>query len=206
MKIQSLNSYYFHDGKFYSKNKWVKPLKYAIAVLFVIGSFFVINETSSYMSPHIVTQSETDTKIISYLTQKNPKLEIEDAKDIINSTFKWAKEFNVDPFLLFAIQEVETKYNKHGISPTGALGLMQVIPSWHLAKISKAIKDTGSPEVFDINTNIYLGTWILRDCAVKFSSKKNSLLCYNGSVTNPNGYDQKVMVAYSQIKNQIRME
>ena len=47
-------------------------------------------------------------------------------KDFIN---KYAEEYNVDPFLVAAIINVESKYDKDAVSNKGAMGLMQLMPT-----------------------------------------------------------------------------
>jgi soluble lytic murein transglycosylase-like protein len=47
----------------------------------------------------------------------------------IDDVFEISYEYNIDPLLLHAIAEVESQYNPLAISPAGAKGLMQILPS-----------------------------------------------------------------------------
>jgi soluble lytic murein transglycosylase-like protein len=121
---------------------------------------------------------------------------LKDAKQIVDSTYKWAKEFNVDEKLILAVAKIESKFNKHAISPSGAYGVMQIIPVWHKEKILAARAKLGNPELFHIDTNIFLGTWILKDCLIKTGNTIKALQCYSGQTA---GYSQKVMSEYQKL-------
>jgi soluble lytic murein transglycosylase-like protein len=201
-KIPKREEYFYHDGKFYMKSKTAKGIKLGALIGFIVTFLFGTSTVGShYMpGPKAVFYSAAENNLTNYIQSVNKNVSYADAVQIVKSTMKWANEFELDPALLIAIQEVESKFNKHGISSAGAMGLMQVIPSWHLNKMSKAIADVGNPEPFNINTNIYLGSWVLKLCMKQFNLTKNALLCYNGSNANPNGYDVKVMQAYNMVK------
>jgi len=70
---------------------------------------------------------------------------------------------------------------------------MQVIPKWHKEKVIAARDKLGNPELFNIDTNIFIGAWILKDCLIKHKDTSKALLCYSGQTE---GYDQKVMREY----------
>jgi hypothetical protein len=208
-KIPKREELLFHNGKFYKKNKVIQGIKYGIMIGFTLGGVIFANSTASYtgiadgdMIPMHLTKSKSiESKIVDYITHTNKEVPEKEAYEIAYSTVKWATQFQVDPLLVVAVQKVESGFNKYSISSAGALGIMQVIPSWHLNKLSAAIKEVGNPELFNVNTNIYLGTWVLQQCHNQFSTLKNKLLCYNGSVAKPNGYDVKVLASLKEINN-----
>jgi soluble lytic murein transglycosylase-like protein len=47
----------------------------------------------------------------------------------IDDVFEISHEYNIDPLLLHAIAEVESHFNSKAVSPVGARGLMQIMPS-----------------------------------------------------------------------------
>lgn len=51
------------------------------------------------------------------------------AASVVEIIEKTAREYNVDPLLIHAVIQVESAYNVHAVSPMGAEGLMQLIPS-----------------------------------------------------------------------------
>jgi len=171
-------------------DNWTKKLKYVVVVI-VAGCLFcktpTIKETTSP-----VWQSA----YVEIVTDSNPKVDQKDARAIVMSSLKWASEFNLDPKLLLAIAKVESNYYKYAISKSGAYGIMQVIPVWHKDKILEARRITGNPEVFNIDTNIYLGARVIKDCMDKHGKLNKALLCYSGQTP---GYDKKVIQEYTRL-------
>ncbi|MBI5193193.1 MAG: transglycosylase SLT domain-containing protein [Nitrospirae bacterium] len=85
------------------------------------------------------------------------------------STFvnKYAGENKLDPFLLFALIREESWFNNEAVSPSGAIGLMQVMP-----KTASAIKNGDSVErhtMFDPEFNISLGAKFFADLIKRFN-------------------------------------
>jgi len=184
-KIPKLEEYYFQDGKFYMRNKLAKKFKIGAILSLVIAFIFGTNTAGSHITPpRLAIHDTVEGALTKHIQTVNQDVTESEAAQIVKSTMKWAKEFEVDPALLIAIQQVESRFDKHSISSSGALGLMQVIPKWHLDKMNKAIEDIGNPELFNTHTNIYLGTWVLRDCMKQYKQNiKHALGCYNGNTS-----------------------
>lgn len=190
--MEPISSYYRKGGAFYLKSRWPRRIRIAISTIFLVFSALsATNESYSYYS--FSERKQDQIEAIASL----PGVDKSDAKQILTSTFKWAEEFKVDKKLILAVAKVESAYNKHAISTSGAYGIMQVIPLWHKDKILVARNRLGNPELFNIDTNIYLGTWVLRDCLVKFKNVEDALGCYSGKTP---GYAEKVMAAYKGLK------
>jgi soluble lytic murein transglycosylase-like protein len=131
--------------------------------------------------------------LTEYIMSVNNKVTITDAVQIVKSTMIWSKEFAIDPLLLVAVQQIESRFNKNSMGESGSLGLMQIIPKFHLDKMKNAINYVGNSEPFNINTNIYLGTWILKNCMKRYKNNiRLSLGCYNGNVSDDT-YANKVL-------------
>jgi hypothetical protein len=71
-----------------------------------------------------------------------------------------ARESGLDPLLIVAVISIESRFNPYAESAAGAQGLMQVVPRWHQDKIPSAF---GTKALFDPETNIRVGTQILRE-------------------------------------------
>ncbi|HET9228857.1 MAG TPA: lytic transglycosylase domain-containing protein, partial [Thermoanaerobaculia bacterium] len=73
--------------------------------------------------------------------------------------WKVSRKHNVDGLLVAAIVEAESRFSPHAVSPRGAVGLMQLIPSTGSLY--------GSPDLLDPSTNLDAGTrylsWLLRE-------------------------------------------
>ena len=190
--MEPRSSYYFDGAVFRLRNKWNLRFRRVLMLVCFLGlsGFSTTVAESAGVVPH---KHAFETHVI----ESNPKVSVKEAKSIVSAVIRWGEEFNIDPRLLLAIAKVESNYNKHAISPSGAYGLMQVIPVWHKDKIKKAKEELGNPEVFDIHTNIYLGASVLRECHNKHKELSKSLLCYAGQTP---GYDKKVLSIYKALK------
>lgn len=162
--------------------------KLILATALVIGLLLGTNNTPA---------TERSSPYITYVVNSNPQISDKAAKEIVIAAYKWSYEFNIDMKLLLAVAKVESNFYPHAISSSGAYGLMQVIPLWHKEKIIKARTELGNPEIFNVNTNMYLGAMVLRDCMKKTSKTSKALLCYSGKTP---GYDEKVLVQYYKIQ------
>ena len=175
--------YHFKNGAFYRRSKITKYIRMMMVTTIILGGVF---------SPKLFSQEAdidkttlipitAESRYVDHIKQVNPNISDEDANQIVEAVTKWSKRFKVDEKLIIAVMEVESRFTKYSISPSGAVGLMQVLFKTHLPKIVAARDEVGTPEPFDISTNIYLGSWVLADCG---GGKKNShlkiLQCYNG--------------------------
>lgn len=79
--------------------------------------------------------------------------------------------YNVDPLLVHAIIHVESRYNPFAISPKGAEGLMQLIPS--------TARRMGVGNAFDSRQNIEGGIKYLQQLQTRFDDLRLVLAAYN---------------------------
>lgn len=87
-----------------------------------------------------------------------------------NMVFSAAYEYNVDPYLVFAIIRAESKYQNGAESPAGARGLMQIMPEtagWIAEQ--QGITDFNPDSLHDPETNINFGCWYLADLNREFN-------------------------------------
>jgi len=102
-----------------------------------------------------------------------------------------------DPFFIVAVIEAESNFDVEAISPTGARGLMQVLPST-FREVSSA------PRMFDPVENVRAGIAYLSKLSKQFKKQERLLLAYNvgpgGAISGiQNDYPKKVMGKYRQI-------
>jgi soluble lytic murein transglycosylase-like protein len=194
--IEPIDNYYFKDGAYYLKSKWSKRIRVLLSTMIVAVSLTLVEDTAHSFNV-FRTSTEWKHTYASFIKESNPKVSKTEARDIVLSTLKWANEFSIDEKLLLAIAKVESNFHVHAISTSGAYGLMQVIPVWHKDKILEARKVLGNPEIFNINTNIWLGAKVLRKCLDDQSNINKALLCYAGQTP---GYDKKVLSELDNIK------
>ena len=99
---------------------------------------------------------------------------------------KYSKEYNVDPYLVAAIINVESRYDKEAISSKKARGLMQISPTtgeWAAQEL--AIEDFTLEKLFEPEINIIIGTWYLKVLSEEFDNNLQLILAaYNGGSGN----------------------
>jgi soluble lytic murein transglycosylase len=99
---------------------------------------------------------------------------------------KYSKEYNVDPYLVAAIINVESRYDKEAISSKKARGLMQISPTtgeWAAQEL--AIEDFTLEKLFEPEINIRIGTWYLKVLSEEFDNNLQLILAaYNGGSGN----------------------
>ena len=70
----------------------------------------------------------------------------------------YAQQYNIDPYLLMAISQIESGRNSNALSPKGAMGLMQIMPA-----TARLLGHRGhAQELYDPATNIKLACVYLR--------------------------------------------
>lgn len=94
--------------------------------------------------------------------------------DIID---EFAEEFCIDKDLIKALIHAESGFDPDAVSPKGAVGLMQIMPS--TAEFLAKRLDIGEYDLFDPRTNIYFGTAYLKYLYGRFSSDKTVIAAYN---------------------------
>lgn len=99
-----------------------------------------------------------------------------------------AQKYDLDPFLIKAIIEIESQFNHRAVSRKGAKGLMQLMPA--IARLLN-VEDT-----FDARANIYGGALHLRGLLNRYKSVERALGFYYAG----NRYRRKPEIGYSYIK------
>ena len=103
-----------------------------------------------------------------------------------------ATRVGLEPELVLAVIEVESRFDPYAISRSGAQGLMQVMPFW--------LDEIGHPEdnLIDIATNLRLGCTILKYYMDMENNELHPALArYNGS-HGSKMYSNKVLDALSK--------
>lgn len=97
-------------------------------------------------------------------------------KDIMNT---WARKLNIPAKLLYVVQIKETghiskKYRARAVSPSGAIGIMQIMP-YHAKSFNYKIKDLYNPKI-----NIEISAKLLAMWYQRYKSIEKTLAAYNG--------------------------
>ena len=118
---------------------------------------------------------------------------------IVSEAIYHAQRHDLQPELILAVIAVESTFQEKAVSPVGALGLMQIMPTAHPKKV-KAIG--GVDALFDPKKNIATGVKILDEyLSMSKGNLRKALLRYNGSLLHRDPpYARKVMSVYRQLK------
>jgi soluble lytic murein transglycosylase-like protein len=116
----------------------------------------------------------------------------------VGSAYRAGAERGVDPLLVLAVISVESRFNPVAESTVGAKGLMQVIPKYHLEKLSD---HGGEQSLLDPNVNIAVGTQILREYQRRLGDTEAALQMYAGAFDEPSStYANKVLAEKARLE------
>ena len=96
-----------------------------------------------------------------------------------------AKNYGLEPALLAAVIYQESKFDPHVRSSSGAVGLMQLLPSTakgiaiHTGGSKFRTSDLDDPEL-----NVRYGSWYLRHLLDKYGDERTALAAYNAGQAN----------------------
>lgn len=111
--------------------------------------------------------------------------------DFVRIAHAEGKQVGLDPLLVMAVIAVESRYNPIAESGVGAKGLMQIIPKFHADKLAKF---GGEKAVFDPESNIRVGTRILKEYLNRTGNLGIALQMYAGALGDDNDtYTNKVL-------------
>lgn len=108
-----------------------------------------------------------------------------------NFIIKYSKTYELDPYLVSGVINVESKYNPKAKSHKDAKGLMQITPStgrWVAERMG--IENFSEDMLFDPETNIKMGCWYLNNLRQEFAQGGGVtdivlvLAAYNGGSGN----------------------
>ena len=97
---------------------------------------------------------------------------------------KYAKEYNVDDKLIYAIIKAESNFNENAISSKGAIGLMQLMESTGKEAAKKINLKITKDDLIKPRVNINLGTKYISILLEKYNNIGLALAAYNAGSGN----------------------
>ncbi|ACB85459.1 lytic transglycosylase domain-containing protein [Natranaerobius thermophilus] len=137
-------------------------------------------------------------------------------KHFQEEVYSIAEDHELDPYLLFAIIKVESKFDEKAISNQGAMGLMQLMPTtgaWAAQNVT--YNSFEHDDLFDPKTNIELGSWYLDYLLSEFDQDLVvTLAAYNAGQGNvrqwmemniwDGSYEELDNVPYNETKHYVK--
>jgi soluble lytic murein transglycosylase-like protein len=120
---------------------------------------------------------------------------------LILEVYDLANRASLDPTLILAVIGVESNYNPFANSPTGAKGLMQVLPDIHAEEFAPF---GGNMAIFDPKTNLRIGVKILKESILLSGSLQEGLRLYKAggdSLSSESDYVGRVMAEQTRLKD-----
>jgi soluble lytic murein transglycosylase-like protein len=127
-----------------------------------------------------------DEEFISLVNKLNPNLEKETLELIASSIEKYSSQYNVPENLIISVIAAESEFNPLCKGTLDDTGLMQIrykyAPYW--AKLMGINPPQSREELYDIDTNIQMGSYILQRLLKRYDgSLEKALVAYNAGET-----------------------
>lgn len=129
----------------------------------------------------------------------NNKISPSIAKRITNSVVHHAQRTGIEVKTILGIIMKESTFNAKAKNGYGAVGLMQVVPRYHKDKIA-------GRDITRIETNIEVGTTILKNCLDASGNKTRALSCYSGNKVSKVGKYKSKVNAFAKDYQNFRKE
>jgi soluble lytic murein transglycosylase-like protein len=134
---------------------------------------------------------ERKFRVLAEFLSRKYKVSQDAIFDLVGLAHATGRQIGLDPLLIIAVISVESRFNPIAESVAGAKGLMQVIPRFHVDKLRS---HGGEDTVFDPETNIRVGTQILKEYLTRTGNLSMALQMYAGALSDDNdAYTNRVL-------------
>jgi len=141
-------------------------------------------------------------RALSQFLAKRYKVSQTVTHDLVTMAHAAGHQIGVDPLLIIAVMAVESRFNPIAESVAGAKGLMQIIPRYHTDKFHE---HGGVKAVFDPETNILVGSQIIKEYLARTGELNSALQMYAGAASDQHeGYFGKVMTEKERLLQVLR--
>lgn len=122
----------------------------------------------------------TETDILRFILRYSGGISTSQAKKLAKIISEECDNYELDPFLILAVIQVESNFSSGAVSKKGAIGLMQVMPSTaeYLAR-KLGISVSGGKELRDPFLNVRLGIYYISLLEDRFNNIEHALVAYN---------------------------
>ena len=122
------------------------------------------------------------------------KIYIRDYSEFI---YKYSKEYNVDPYIVFSIIKNESNFKKDVVSKSGAIGLMQLMESTAKETATKiGIYNFNKDMLYNPEENIKIGIKYYSVIKEKYKNTSIALAAYNAGIGTVDGWINDKIINY----------
>ena len=145
-------------------------------------------------------------KIFNYIKNSNPKLKDGEIEWLYTRIDKYSRQYNIDPYLIVAVMEKESNFNHETISSSGALGLMQLMPSTakELGVNPKRAEENieGGVRYLKQQLDKYDGKYKVHYALASYNAGAGAVRKYGGipPYTETQNYVRKIVEKYNKLK------
>ncbi len=149
-------------------------------------------------SPGAQSELEREKRAVAEYISRRYRVAEEAVSAYVATAYYAGALHSVDPILILAVMAIESRYNPVAESVMGAKGLMQVIPKYHLEKLSS---HGGEQALLDPEVNILVGAQILREYHRRLGDLESALQMYAGALDDPTSqYSAKVLAERARLE------
>lgn len=118
--------------------------------------------------------------VASFLATRRTGLTREETHRLAETIVAESRRHELEPQLVLAVMHVESRFDSYALSPVGAMGIMQILPSTgeELAR-GLGIPWHGPRTLFDPIINVRLGVAYLKQLETRFGDVATALAAYN---------------------------
>ena len=119
-------------------------------------------------------------RIALFLARRRTGLSEFEIEPLARKIVAEARRHGIDPGLVMALMHVESRFDAFAVSPVGALGLMQILPSTgEEVAHREGVEWRGAQTLFDPLVNVQLGVAYLKELASRYGDVPTALAAYN---------------------------
>ncbi len=179
------------------RDKWMLFLLCSLALLLLLAAVYIWKNQSSLYKKYSVVEPESEEVFVEETVDISEEPIVEEPvevasvepevgyvrfdvpleQDLQNHIFMLCAERDLDPAIVFAMIDQESKFNADIVGDGGnSFGLMQIQPRWHSDRMVKL----GCTDLLDPYQNVTVGVDFLAELVSDGKSIEWALMAYNG--------------------------
>ena len=121
---------------------------------------------------------------------------------------EYSKKYNIDPYLILAMVNVESGFDKEATSAKGAKGLMQITKATaqEINQLTNSVDKIDDNSLYDININLDIGCMYLASLIERYDGNYYLAICaYNAGMGNVNKWISEYKVPTSLATTHLKL-